>query len=257
MIFAAYFLFADPKLSEAMAAILLNAKHRIREQFSAFNLFNIGVVLLCAIVALGLMAVLNQKVDTPRSVHLVLWGCYCFVVMATFLLALLAFRKQPAQVSFSVAHWSLLLLPILVFVNGTSPYLGLKTEFSFAMFSNLRDRPWRHVLVPDRLRPFRMRRYLRLAGVRGLPPPRELDADGALIVDLLSQFERYCYPPYFLRAIERAQLALKLTLEIFLDVGGQAPLGEVQRQQRHARNHDHDRDEQLRAKARDSPNLRL
>ena len=31
-----------------------------------------------------------------------------------------------------------MLLPVLVVLNGSSPYLGLKTETSFAMFSNLR-----------------------------------------------------------------------------------------------------------------------
>jgi hypothetical protein len=53
------------------------------------------------------------------------------------------FRQEPAHQPaeknlFSVAHWSLIFLPLLVFLNGTSPYLGLKTEYSFAMFSNLR-----------------------------------------------------------------------------------------------------------------------
>ena len=32
--------------------------------------------------------------------------------------------------------------------NGLGPYLGLKTEFSMAMFSNLRCRGWNHLLLP-------------------------------------------------------------------------------------------------------------
>ncbi|HUP01469.1 MAG TPA: hypothetical protein VM737_08120 [Gemmatimonadota bacterium] len=42
---------------------------------------------------------------------------------------------------------------LLVFLNGLSPYLGLKTETSFAMFSNLRTegRAWNHLILPGRL----------------------------------------------------------------------------------------------------------
>ena len=36
------------------------------------------------------------------------------------------------------AHSGLLVIPALLFANGLMPYLGLKTETSFAMYSNLR-----------------------------------------------------------------------------------------------------------------------
>jgi len=44
----------------------------------------------------------------------------------------------------------------LLVVNGLSPYLGLKTESSFEMFSNLRTEPgaWNHLLVPEAARVF-------------------------------------------------------------------------------------------------------
>ncbi|MFT3948643.1 MAG: hypothetical protein QM763_16895 [Agriterribacter sp.] len=40
--------------------------------------------------------------------------------------------------------------PIIIFINGLSPYLGLKTEFSYSMFSNLRTEGGitNHYLVP-------------------------------------------------------------------------------------------------------------
>jgi hypothetical protein len=48
------------------------------------------------------------------------------------------------------------LAPALVFANGLCPYLGLKTEHSYAMFSNLRTEgaEWNHLLVPRWLRVF-------------------------------------------------------------------------------------------------------
>ena len=41
-------------------------------------------------------------------------------------------------------------MPLLTILNGTSPYLGLKTETAFAMYSNLRTEGERsnHLLVP-------------------------------------------------------------------------------------------------------------
>lgn len=45
---------------------------------------------------------------------------------------------------------------VLLVVNGASPYLGLKTDSSFEMFSNLRTEPgaWNHVLIPEAVRIF-------------------------------------------------------------------------------------------------------
>lgn len=57
---------------------------------------------------------------------------------------------QARDLSFKAAHWSLLVIPAIVFVNGTLPYLGLKTENSYAMFSNLRTEGGKtnHFIVP-------------------------------------------------------------------------------------------------------------
>lgn len=57
---------------------------------------------------------------------------YAFAVVYT------PFRPgaRPAW-SFGVGPWWLAVVPVLFFLNGASPYLGLKTESSIAMFSNL------------------------------------------------------------------------------------------------------------------------
>jgi hypothetical protein len=47
-------------------------------------------------------------------------------------------ENKTAPLSFSIPHLSFAILPVVVFLNGLSPYLGLKTENSYAMFSNLR-----------------------------------------------------------------------------------------------------------------------
>jgi len=47
-------------------------------------------------------------------------------------------------------------LCVLVFVNGVSPYLGLKTEHSYAMYSNLQTEgdAWNHLILPQGMQVF-------------------------------------------------------------------------------------------------------
>lgn len=52
--------------------------------------------------------------------------------------------------------WAFALLPLLVFVNGLAPHLGLKTRSAFAMFSNLRTEgeQTNHLVLPESLQVF-------------------------------------------------------------------------------------------------------
>lgn len=72
---------------------------------------------------------------------------------------LLAWRHAPAGEPERVRRRPPLLAwlaPALVVANGLSPYLGLKTENSFAMYSNLQTEggQWNHALLPESLRVF-------------------------------------------------------------------------------------------------------
>jgi hypothetical protein len=60
---------------------------------------------------------------------------------------------NPLPALFPMPHPVLLCLPVLMFFNGASPYLGLKTEYSFAMYSNLRTEagPTNHLILPRKL----------------------------------------------------------------------------------------------------------
>jgi len=62
-------------------------------------------------------------------------------------------RSAPAR---GRLHPAFALALLLLALNAASPYLGLKTEASFAMFSNLQTEPghWNHVLLPEDLRIF-------------------------------------------------------------------------------------------------------
>lgn len=84
------------------------------------------------------------------------------VLMGTAFLAMLlvlAFWRQPAvpiQNAFRVPHLIAWLSPLLILLNGLSPYLGLKTENSFTMFSNVQTEGnlWNQLVLPQAMRVF-------------------------------------------------------------------------------------------------------
>jgi hypothetical protein len=65
-------------------------------------------------------------------------------------------QSKTDTLSFSIPHISFAILPIIVFLNGLSPYLGLKTENSYAMFSNLRTEGniSNHYIIPTSFQVF-------------------------------------------------------------------------------------------------------
>lgn len=156
MIVAAYFLFTNPKLSESIVRVAGELRIRTENYFQSYSALKIGMVVMCLAVGAGFLFVLNQRIDSARTVHLMLWGIYCFIILVSFLLFWLTGMTEGTRISFSSLHWSLLLLPVIVFANGMSPYLGLKTENSYAMFSNLRTEGGltNHFIVPPGLQMF-------------------------------------------------------------------------------------------------------
>ncbi len=68
------------------------------------------------------------------------WVVYAAFALATFLATLLRnrFRWDSASELLTVPAPVLLIFPALLVINGLLPYLGAKTETSFAMYSNLR-----------------------------------------------------------------------------------------------------------------------
>lgn len=99
-----------------------------------------------------------------------LWVIEAAVAALLFLIAL---RAAPAgseagttptgrDAGLGLARAAGFLLPVLTLVNGLCPYLGLKTESAFTMFSNLQTEGeiWNHVFLPRALRVFPMQNDL-------------------------------------------------------------------------------------------------
>jgi len=84
--------------------------------------------------------------------------------------------------------------------NGAAPYLGLKFDFSLAMFSNLRPDRWNHWLAP-RPRHTLMPRYARVIGTTTLDG--STDAAGASLSSVFPRAERECYSMGYIVAAVR------------------------------------------------------
>ncbi len=95
----------------------------------------------------------------------VFWNAYALIVIAVFVVAVRrggADRPHEGKGFFAIREPALISLPIVVLLNGLTPYAGLKTETAWAMFSNLRTEGDRtnHFFVPARLQAFDYQRDL-------------------------------------------------------------------------------------------------
>jgi len=161
MIFAAYFLFASPQFSYFVARqwakiTRANPFNNINTEFSFFRLF----VYLCILLG-GLIVfhVLNRELFNFYIFHLYFfWTGYSLIYIGLFFLFLLSKQSKNSDNSYHLTwpHWSFVILPLIVFFNGLSPYLGLKTENSYSMFSNLRTEGGisNHYIMPASLQIF-------------------------------------------------------------------------------------------------------
>lgn len=90
-------------------------------------------------------------------------GTILFLVYSVGLLVIMRMyvgdvrRLQPAHGRvFRMSRLPYIVFPLLVLANGMSPYVGLKTMYSFSMFSNLQTEgdQWNHILIPESVRVF-------------------------------------------------------------------------------------------------------
>jgi hypothetical protein len=120
--------------------------------------------LVLAALMLVLMGSGNWLDASPRALHLAANQIGKLLFVAVWLalggLAGASFWVNGIHTNPAVEHWSaepILWIPIaLLLVNGLMPFVGLKTEHSFTMFSNIQtegDR-WNHYLVPRGFRLF-------------------------------------------------------------------------------------------------------
>ena len=120
---------------------------------------------LPAVLVGGWLAAAALAAEDPALVGvLVANGLRLVVVVISLVAAALLIRSrhgaggppQHQEPGALLGHPILLLGTTVLVVNALCPYLGLKTDSSFEMFSNLRTEPggWNHLLVPESVRVF-------------------------------------------------------------------------------------------------------
>ena len=162
---ALYALFAPPAALNRAAAGLESVLASGAEDLRALPIAGLAVVTLLAGAGLFAASELYARVGS-RSFFLVLWVPYGLLTLG------LAARHLPWRGAAADGghlpralriHPPLLAaLPLLLAANGATPYLGLKTELSFSMFSNLRTEGGRtnHLFVPTATQLFDYQRDL-------------------------------------------------------------------------------------------------
>jgi hypothetical protein len=156
MVFALYVLFISPSFFATLVAAGRKWKGvLLKEGPPAFS--PVRLLMLLGLWLAGMVAVLivTRRLYVPASSYwYVFWTVFglAYIALLAWFMRTRAGSKadETASLSFSVPRASFLLVPILVFLNGLCPYIGLKTENSFAMFSNLRteNNITNHYIIP-------------------------------------------------------------------------------------------------------------
>jgi hypothetical protein len=215
MIFAAYFLFLSPGFASNLYEIPLSFKSWSRsfiQTFSRSKLWLSGFIIL---IVLTVIYFLNKQLNTFHSVHLYFFSTgYSILYMVCLLRYLRAARPYQTRMrsKFPLPHWSLFIIPVIIFLNGASPYLGLKTENSFSMFSNLRTEGGRtnHYMVPANVQLFDYQRNVVHVISSSDPRLQQLVAENKAMVYF--EFQNYVHN----RKPERVEYLLNGEHRIFL-----------------------------------------
>ena len=109
--------------------------------------------LMCALFVVDLAGgAFDQAVTAVFAVYAVVLGGIAAA-------ALLDGRPVvPRERAYRLAHPAWALVLVLVVANALSPYVGLKTQVSFTMYSNLQTEAdqWNHALIPESVRVFEL-----------------------------------------------------------------------------------------------------
>jgi hypothetical protein len=152
MLFAIYALFTPHDFPEKIKNVAQNMLgNNFRWLFIMRVLFAVGVGFLVIIALLG-HKYINHLAYKISFVGLFVWFGWAVALIVTYVLYINKDVIEPARIIsvFRIQPIGFWFIPALIFVNGMSPYLGLKTQTSFSMFSNLRTEGGitNHILLP-------------------------------------------------------------------------------------------------------------
>ena len=186
MLYALFALFAPTHLIRAVAESPTLARWRSRFRSPDGRRDRYPALAVALLVGLSVVYLQTTLGRQWLDLALLLWGVYSLGWIALLIAALRWSRRAPADdpARLLALPWpGLAVVPMLVLLNGFAPYLGLKTETTFAMFSNLRTEggETNHYLIPASWQIFDYQRDLVEIIDASNPLLRELARHGELM----------------------------------------------------------------------------
>jgi hypothetical protein len=152
-----FFLFLPRDFPQALSSTLAPRRSMWRHPPGRLLWFVSRVIVYLGVPALLASLIFRQAIATglTQEASRAVWVVYAGFVFVTFVVTVMRHRPtfEPARRLLAVGSPWLLVFPALLIVNGFLPYLGGKTETSFAMYSNLRTEGGQtnHWLMPASL----------------------------------------------------------------------------------------------------------
>lgn len=143
--------------ADSLAALFADVLHRVGEH--SINILGLIARISLVIIVLALLVLYFTGSEIPDDIFKVRHRYYFFIfawsiVGGLIYLAILHYYRhggsEPTEVWTMSPKW-LWLMMIPLMINGFSPFLGFKTETSFAMYSNLKTEgtvPGNHMFLP-------------------------------------------------------------------------------------------------------------
>ncbi|MGI9454947.1 MAG: hypothetical protein ACR2NU_00200 [Aeoliella sp.] len=157
-VYAMLFLFTSRETGDRIQHTIDHVVQQTPSLMSLLQKLKATVTVTVAAFLLG-RSLLGYTYGNPRLSRLIwLFNMVVACVVIGFTFARLFGRSAPTSnhVAFRPTLRIQTLVVLLAIMNGVCPYLGLKTQGSFTMFSNLRTEAghWNHLVVPPRFRVF-------------------------------------------------------------------------------------------------------
>lgn len=146
-VFATYVLFMENTFADKCYEIFYKAKAKIAS-VSRWNFSYSSLIVLILLFIGSIIFMQNIVYRINDYFRYILWTGFSIFIIFAFLST---FKMTGVErISFRALHPSLYLVPIIIFIHGLSPYLGLSTDYNFSMFSNLRTEGGKtnHLIVP-------------------------------------------------------------------------------------------------------------
>lgn len=151
LLFALFFLFTPPgfpqKLNFLLSFIVKGWQHTKLAIRGSLIVIGTGIVAFIGINWL-------YRPDIAGFLYWSIWAVFVGLVYTTTIVLTPQSGRRSERNIFGVQKAWHLAIPVLLIFNGMSPYLGLKTQTSFSMFSNLRTEGGKtnHIFIPNTVR---------------------------------------------------------------------------------------------------------